>query len=69
MPKKQFVSCEIKFAQAHVRACSHVCNVRAKMVSKRACDVRACGHFLSVRRVIANLHFFCQGRPQFQTFF
>ena len=39
----QSVSCEIKFAHAHVRACTHVCDVRAKRLLKRACDVRACG--------------------------
>ena len=41
----QTVSCEIKFAHAHVRAHSHVCDVRAKRLSKCACDVRACGRF------------------------
>ena len=53
----QTVSCEIKFAHAHVRARPHVCDVRAKRLSKRACDVRACGRF-KVRDV----------RKQFRTF-
>ena len=52
------MSCEIKFAHAHVRARSHVCDVRAKRLSKCACDVRACGHFSCVRRAIAILHVF-----------
>ena len=55
--KYQTVSCEIKFAHAHVRARPHVCDVRAKRLSKRACDVRACGRF-KVRDV----------RKQFRTF-
>ena len=38
----QTVSCEKKFAHAHVRAHTHVCDVRAKQRLKRACDVRAC---------------------------
>ena len=49
----QSVSCEIKFAHAHVRAHSHVCDVRAKRLLKRACDVRACGPFLAVRCALA----------------
>ena len=52
----QSVSCEIKFAHAHVRARPHVCDVRAKRLSKRACDVRACGRNLCVRRAIAISH-------------
>ena len=56
----QTVSCEIKFAHAHVRARSHVCDVRAKRLSKRVCDVRACGCFTGVRRAIANSHVFSQ---------
>ena len=52
------MSCEIKFAHAHVRARSHVCDVRAKRLSKCACDVRACGHFSCVRRAIAISHVF-----------
>ena len=72
--KKQFlkiqsVSCEIKFARAHVRARSHMCDVRAKMVSKCACDVRACGRFMGVRRAIANSHVFGSNRPYFARFF
>ena len=54
----QTVSCEIKFAHAHVRARSHVCDVRAKRLSKCACDVRACSHFSCVRRAIAISHVF-----------
>ena len=46
------MSCEIKFAHAHVRARTHVCDVRAKRLLKRACDVRACGR-PGVRRAIA----------------
>ena len=46
------MSCEIKFAHAHVRAHPHVCDVRAKRLLKRACDVRACGR-PGVRRAIA----------------
>ena len=36
-------NCELqkKIAHAHVRAHSHVCDVRAKERMKRACDVRA----------------------------
>ena len=41
----QTVSCEIKFAHAHVRAHSHVCDVRAKSLLKCVCDVRACSRF------------------------
>ena len=41
----QSVSCEKKFAHAHVRAHTHVCDVRAKSMFERACDVRACGLF------------------------
>ncbi len=41
----QAVSCEIEFAHAHVRAHLHVCDVRAKSILKRVCDVRACGPF------------------------
>ena len=52
----QSVSCEIDFAHAHVRARPHVCDVRAKRLSKRVCDVRACGRFLGVRRAIAISH-------------
>ena len=52
----QSVSCEIKFAHAHVRARPHMCDVRAKRLSKRVCDVRACGRFLGVRRAIAISH-------------
>ena len=52
----QTVSCEMKFAHAHVRARPHVCDVRAKRLSKRACDVRACGRNLCVRRAIAISH-------------
>ena len=44
--KIQSVSCENKFAHAHV------CDVRAKRLLKRACDVRACGR-PGVRRAIA----------------
>ena len=58
MTYRQSVSCEIKFAHAHVRARSHVCDVRAKRLSKCACDVRACGHFSCVRRAIAISHVF-----------
>ena len=54
--KYQSVSCENKFARAHVRARSHMCDVRAKRFLKHACDVRACGRFSSVRRAIAILH-------------
>ena len=50
---QQTVSCEIKFAHAHVRAHSHVCDVRAKSILKSACDVRACGSFSAVRCAIA----------------
>ena len=50
--KNQTVSCENKFAHAHVRARTHVCDVRAKRLLKRACDVRACGR-PGVRRAIA----------------
>ena len=49
----QSVSCEIKFAHAHVRAPTHVCDVRAKRLSKCACDVRACGRFSGVPCAIA----------------
>ena len=35
----QTVSCEIKFAHAHVRAHSHVCDVFAKSSLKRACTI------------------------------
>ena len=59
----QTVSCEIKFAHAHVRARSHVCDVRAKRLSKCACDVRACGHFSCVQRAIAISHVFWVKRP------
>ena len=52
----QTVSCEMRFAHAHVRARPHVCDVRAKRLSKRVCDVRACGRFLGVRRAIAISH-------------
>ena len=52
----QTVSCEIKFAQAHVCARRHMCDVRAKRFSKRVCDVRACGRFLGVRRAIVISH-------------
>ena len=39
----QTVSCEIKFAHAHVRSHLHVCDVRAKRIFKRACGTfRAC---------------------------
>ena len=41
-----FVSCGKKFAHAHVRAHTHVCDVRAKSIFERACDVRACGGFI-----------------------
>ena len=36
-------NCELrkKIAHAHVRAHSHVCNVRAKSIFERACDVRS----------------------------
>ena len=63
------MSCEIKFARAHVRARSHMCDVRAKMVSKCACDVRACGRFMGVRRAITNSHVFGSNRPYFARFF
>ena len=63
--KIQAVSCEIKFAHAHVRAHSHVCDVRAKSLLKCACDVRACDHFSSVRSAIAISHVFWQKRPKF----
>ena len=56
MLNNQAVSCEIKFAHAHMHARSHVCDVRAKRLSKRACDVRACGRNLCVRRAIAISH-------------
>ena len=49
----QTVSCEIKFAHAHVRAHSHMCDVRAKSSLNRVCDVRACGPFSAVRCAIA----------------
>ena len=52
----QSVSCEIKFAHAHVRARLDVCNVRAKRLLKHACNVHACGRFLGVRRAIAISH-------------
>ena len=55
--KFQSVSCEIKFAHAHVRARPHVCNVCAKRLPKRACNVRACGRFKV-----------CDVRKQFRTF-
>ena len=42
----------MKFAHAHVRAQTHVCDVHAKRLLKRACDVRACGR-PGVRRAIA----------------
>ena len=41
-----------------MRARPHVCDVRAKRLSKRACDVRACGRNLCVRRAIAISHVF-----------
>ena len=59
------MSCEIKFAHAHVRARSHVCDVRAKRLLKRACDVRACGRS-GVRRAIA---IFARFWAQFWTLF
>ena len=40
--KYRTVRCENKFAHAHVRANSHVCDVRAKRSWKRAYDVCAC---------------------------
>ena len=46
------MSCEIKFAHAHVRARTHMCDVHAKRLLKHACDVRACGR-PGVRRAIA----------------
>ena len=56
--KIQTMSCEKKFAHAHMRAHSHVCDVRAKRLSNHPCDVRACGHFFGVRRAIAISHVF-----------
>ena len=52
----QSVSCEIKFAHAHVRARLHVCDVRAKRLLKCVRDVRAFSSFFGVRRAIAILH-------------
>ena len=52
----QTMSCEIKSVHAHVRARPLVCDMRAKRLSKRVCDVRACGRFLGVRRAIAISH-------------
>ena len=54
----QSVSCEIKFAHAHVRARTHVCDVRAKRLSKRACDVRACGRFFGCATCDRNFAYF-----------
>ena len=59
--RNQTVSCEIKFAHAHVRAHSHVCDVRAKGVFECVCDVRACGTFLGCAmcdRTFAHFHTF-----------
>ncbi len=63
---RQAVSCEIIFAHAHVRARSHVCDVRAKGLLERACDVRACGRF-QVRRAIAISHVFGLKMTKFWT--
>ena len=43
-----YAICELrkKFAHAHVRAHTHVCDVRAKSTFECACDVRACGTFI-----------------------
>ena len=41
----QTVSCEKKFAHAHVRAHSHMSDVCAKNIFVSACDVRACSTF------------------------
>ena len=64
----QSVSCEIKFARAHVRARSHVCDVRAKRLSKRACDVRACGRLRCETCDRNFARFGIQKRVQFWTF-
>jgi hypothetical protein len=47
-----FSNCELqkKIAHAHVRAHSHVCDVRAKQGLKSACDVRACEGFRGLAR-------------------
>ena len=59
------MSCEIEFAHAHVRAPTHVCDVRAKRLSKRACNVHACGPLSGVQSAIAILHVFRLKRPEF----
>ena len=51
----QTVSCKKKFAHAHVRAHSHMWDVRAKNIFERACDVRACDTFQCVRSHICTL--------------
>ena len=53
----QTVSCEFRFAHAHVRVRSQVCDVRAKRLLKCVCDVRACVRF-----------WVCDVRSQFRTF-
>ena len=45
-----------------------MCDVRAKILSKRACDVRACGSVSSVRRANVILRLFEQKRPIFTRF-
>jgi hypothetical protein len=65
----QTVSCENKFAQAHVRARLHMCNVRAKRLSKRACDVCACGRFFGCATCYGNFaRFLDKKRPLFRVF-
>ena len=60
MSNFQSVSCEKKFAHAHVRAHSHMCDVHAKSILERAWDVRSCGTFQDVRSHICKfLHTFC----------
>ena len=55
--KKQTVSRETKFA--HVRAHSHMCDVRVKSTLYCLCDVRACGVFFWT----------CDVRSHFRTLF
>ena len=56
MRKNQGMGCEGACAHAHVRCA--VARVRAKIILKRVCDVRACGSFLSVRCATAFFHTF-----------
>ena len=60
---KQTVSCEKKSAHAHVRAHTHMCDVRVKQRLRRACDVRACGTFIGCAmcdRTFAHFRTFCE---------